>query len=61
MQSVGNSSIRLSRWMGLIHESMSMPGDMVKFYNQPSERGIRAFCGFHTCSPTFGKAMSIGA
>ncbi len=43
----------------VIHESMPMPGDMVKFYNQPPERGLRASCGFHTCPPAFGKVMSI--
>jgi len=43
----------------VIHESMPMPGDLVKFYNQPPERGIRASCGFHTCPPAFGKVMSV--
>ena len=43
----------------VIHESMPMPGDMVKFYNQPPQLGIRASCGFHTCPPAFGKIMSI--
>jgi ribonuclease Z len=42
----------------VIHETMPMPADMVKFYNQPPERGIRASCGFHTCPPAFGKVMS---
>jgi ribonuclease Z len=43
----------------VIHESMPMPDDMVKFYNQPPQLGIRASCGFHTCPPAFGKVMSI--
>ena len=43
----------------VIHESMPMPSDMGKFYNQPPERGIRASCGFHTCPPAFGKIMSV--
>jgi ribonuclease Z len=43
----------------VIHEVMPMPGDMVKWYNQPPERGMRASCGFHTCPPAFGKIMSI--
>jgi ribonuclease Z len=43
----------------VIHESMPMPRDMVKWYNQPPERGIRASCGFHTCPPAFGKVMSM--
>jgi len=42
----------------VIHEVMPMPEDMVKFYNQPPERAIRATCGFHTCPPSFGKVMS---
>ena len=42
----------------VIHETMPMPEDMVKFYNQPPERAIRATCGFHTCPPAFGKVMS---
>ena len=42
----------------VIHEVMPMPEDMVKFYNQPPERAIRATCGFHTCPPAFGKIMS---
>ena len=42
----------------LIHEVMPMPQDMVKFYNQPPQLGIRASCGFHTCPPAFGKIMS---
>jgi ribonuclease Z len=43
----------------LIHEVMPMPDDMVRFYNQPPERAIRASCGFHTCPPAFGKIMSL--
>ena len=43
----------------VIHESMPMPDDMVKFYNQPPQLGIRASCGFHTCPPAFGKVMSM--
>ena len=43
----------------VIHEVMPMPGDMVRFYNQPPERAIRATCGFHTCPPAFGKVMSL--
>ncbi len=42
----------------VIQEVMPMPEDMVKFYNQPPERAIRATCGFHTCPPAFGKIMS---
>ncbi len=42
----------------VIHETMPMPEDLVKFYNQPPERDIRATCGFHTCPPDFGKVMS---
>jgi ribonuclease Z len=42
----------------VIHEVMPMPDDMVKFYNQPPQLGIRASCGFHTCPPAFGKIMS---
>jgi ribonuclease Z len=36
-----------------------MPDDMVRFYNQPPERGIRASCGFHTCPPALGKVLSL--
>ena len=43
----------------MIHEVMPMPEDMVRWYNQPPERGIRASCGFHTCAPAFGKVMSL--
>ncbi len=43
----------------VIHEVMPMPEDMVRFYNQPPERAIRATCGFHTCPPAFGKVMSM--
>ena len=42
----------------VVHEVMPMPQDMVKFYNQPPQLGIRASCGFHTCPPAFGKIMS---
>ena len=42
----------------VVHEAFMVPGDFVKWYNQPPQLAWRACCAFHTSGQAFGKIMS---